>query len=494
MIKNLLICLFCLLQAPEPGKSESAVPPAAETSLLDAELYLEDVMGSWLEIRLAARDEAARDAAEALARNELSRLAAIFDRRDPASEISRLCAGRGRQVCSLELAQVLRLAKEMQELSGGRFSPGIAPVLAAWKEGRPSPDKLAAACREASRLADYQLSESSGDHFFIRAGPGPLDLDALCGGFIADALLRRLSSVPGIEAALVNVSGDIACSPGNHPWSVSIPDPARRAENLPGLAEFPAPRAISSSGGTERHADAQGRHSHIVDARSGLPADASLCCSVIAPSCAEADGLATALSLLPPDEAQRLVAARPGCSLLQIGSDGTLAASPEFPAVARRFAAPAAAAGVEIAFQLSNSTPKGKFKNHFTAVWIEDAAGKKIADLALWGRKAKYYPSLKAWWKAGGKDSVKKAEVMKVISGPSRAPGAHSLVWDLTDASGKPVKPGKYTLCVEVNREHGPDKEKPILGKVAFDTAKKAFAEKGKDCSEILKLSVSRKP
>jgi thiamine biosynthesis lipoprotein len=41
------------------------------------------------------------------------------------------------------------------------------------------------------------------------------------------------------------------------------------------------------------------------------------------------------------------------------------------------------------------------------------------------------------------------------VSGATRGPGKYSLKWDGKDNDGKPVKAGKYTVYLEVAREHG---------------------------------------
>ena len=46
-------------------------------------------------------------------------------------------------------------------------------------------------------------------------------------------------------------------------------------------------------------------------------------------------------------------------------------------------------------------------------------------------------------------------DITSSVSSDTRPPGKYTLKWDGKDNAGKPVKPGKYTVCIEAAREHG---------------------------------------
>ena len=67
------------------------------------------------------------------------------------------------------------------------------------------------------------------------------------------------------------------------------------------------PRAVCTSGDYARGIQIEGRHlSHIIDPRTGRPAEAAASVTVLAPSAMEADIWATALSVLGPEGLDRL--------------------------------------------------------------------------------------------------------------------------------------------------------------------------------------------
>ncbi|MEZ4475211.1 MAG: FAD:protein FMN transferase [bacterium] len=108
-----------------------------------------------------------------------------------------------------------------------------------------------------------------------------------------------------------------------------------RAEGL--LAELPVrDAAIVTSGDYERFFEIGGRrYHHIIDVRTGLPADRSVAVTVIAPDATRADALATAFFVEGPAAAAR--AQRLGVQAAILAPDGTITATPGLAALGTRF-------------------------------------------------------------------------------------------------------------------------------------------------------------
>ncbi|HXH06011.1 MAG TPA: FAD:protein FMN transferase, partial [Vicinamibacterales bacterium] len=94
--------------------------------------------------------------------------------------------------------------------------------------------------------------------------------------------------------------------------------------------------AVSTSSGAEQFVTLGGvRYSHIVDPRTGEALRVGRAVVAIAPDGATADALATAISVLGPDEGLRLADAEPGAAALVLeAADGRVAraASSRWPA------------------------------------------------------------------------------------------------------------------------------------------------------------------
>ena len=105
---------------------------------------------------------------------------------------------------------------------------------------------------------------------------------------------------------------------------MAITDPQSPADNAAPLMRVRvADRAVATSGVYRRGVDIQGVHySHIVDPRTGRPAGHVLSSTVIARDAADAGALATAFSVLTPDESEHLAATVPGAEFLLVLADG----------------------------------------------------------------------------------------------------------------------------------------------------------------------------
>ncbi len=461
-----------------------AAAPAGPVCVV--ELERENVLGTGLQA-IVASASLSQDELYAALRPEIDRLSAIFNTRDPASEAARVGRVSGPQIVSPELGEVLALARRLAVETDGRFSPGVAPLLALRAAGASRAETVAALA-EVRRLAAYTVERrEDGAWRFEREATGPLALDAVAKGWIVDALADHLAGVRGVEAVLVNIGGEIARRGELPGLTAGIVNPRVPADNAPPLAILDCPAALATSGGYERRP-------HILDARTGEPADGVLAASVRASTCAEADALATALCLLPPADGLKLLEQHPGSDALIIAADGTVHASAGWPPDAIPLAAPAAPGGeIFIEYEIINSTPDLRYHKPYASVWIEDTDRKHLRELGLYGRKPKYLASLKTWWSTGGRDVVYDKTLFSTISGASRPAGKHRLVWDGKDDAGQPVPPGKVYVCVEINREKGPNRSSPTLDRIAIDLAQPSFTVKGKAQAELGPTTVIRK-
>jgi thiamine biosynthesis lipoprotein len=221
-----------------------------------------------------------------------------------------------------------------------------------------------------------------------------------------------------------------------------------------------------------------GRHySHIVDPRNGMPADEIISSTVIAPSPAQAGALATALSILTPEESSRLIASMPGVEYLLVKENGERIVSAgwssfEAMPASRAAALRPVAAYKKVASQSGGSTWDQRYEltvtielslvegyrvhRPYVAVWIENEEQAPVRTIALWFGKYKYLRELRAWSREESARSVSEdTHVMNSVSSATRPPGKYTFRWDGRDDFGKLVNAGKYTVMIEAVREHG---------------------------------------
>ena len=115
---------------------------------------------------------------------------------------------------------------------------------------------------------------------------------------------------------------------GDAPWRVAIRHP-RDSQAVMGV--LPLGRkdgriAVVTSGDYERFFEQDGeRYHHILDARTGYPARGLASVTIVAPTCALADALSTAVFVLGPEQGLRLLKRFPDAEALLIAErDGNL--------------------------------------------------------------------------------------------------------------------------------------------------------------------------
>jgi thiamine biosynthesis lipoprotein len=107
----------------------------------------------------------------------------------------------------------------------------------------------------------------------------------------------------GIDNLIVNAGGDL-CVRGRHgerPWHIGIRAPD--GNGVLATLDVEGARCVFTSGDYERYFEFEGkRYAHILDPRSGYPADATRSVTVVAGDAALADAAATALFVAGPAE------------------------------------------------------------------------------------------------------------------------------------------------------------------------------------------------
>lgn len=303
----------CAGPPADPGDGPRAARAPSPLVRHEAET---EAMGTRFRVVLYARsiEEARAAARAALARvAELDRTLSDYE---PQSELSRL--GRRSDAGPFEvpvavsddLARVLRVALDVAELTGGAFDPTVGPLTRLWRRARrqgaaPAPERLAA----ARAATDWRAVELSPQGVRLRLGGMRLDLGGLAKGFAADEALALLAR-RGIERALVDAGGDLSVGrppPGADGWVVAVRAFEREVEQRP-LALSLSRASVATSGDLFRWLEIGGvRRSHVIDPRSGLGLERRIAATVIAPSGAVADGLASALCVLGAERGIALV-------------------------------------------------------------------------------------------------------------------------------------------------------------------------------------------
>lgn len=200
---------------------------------------------------------------------------------------------------------LIKRSTRLSELSGGLFNPAIGNLISLWGFGSDDPPKGPPPSPEAiQKLLDQKpvMADVTIDGISIRsANPAvKLDFGAFAKGYAVDHAINYLRE-SGIHHAVVNAGGDLRAigQHGDRPWRVGIRHP--RQEGILASVETTGDDSIFTSGDYERYFDWQGkRYDHIIDPRTGYPAEGLSSVTVFADQADLADAAATALFVAGP--------------------------------------------------------------------------------------------------------------------------------------------------------------------------------------------------
>lgn len=260
---------------------------------------------------------------------ELKRLECLMSRYLDGTEVNRLnsTAGISQTALSQDTYQVLEKAVYYSRLCSGVFDITAAPLIKLWgiftkDEHIPSP----AAIDKVLPLVNYNdisLDSSSQSARLLKPGQS-VDLGGIAKGYAADKVLE-IYRQNGIKAAFINLGGNV-CSFGNKPdgssWSIGIQHPYKVRGELIG-ALTTSDETVVTSGDYERYFEAgSSRYHHILDPRTGYPADSGVkSVTIIAKKSIEADALSTAIFILGLEKGLELLNKFRNCSTVIITTD-----------------------------------------------------------------------------------------------------------------------------------------------------------------------------
>ncbi len=310
---------------------------------------------------------------------EIERLAGILSTRDPRSAIASFMAGGS--PAPAEISDVLSAYGQWSERTHGVISPYLGGAAAMWQRAR-----------ETGRLPDDEALRQA----VANADPACLNIDASGKAYIVERAVAAAHQTAG----LLNIGGDLRAW-GEPTWIVGVADPRSPAENAAPLLTFPLHEgAVASSGGYLRNTIVAGQtFSHVLDGRSGRAADRRNAATVVARDCITANAIATACCTVehPADQAALLAhpdirgflvatgaaAMRRGGVLAHVAYNGA-----EGTALPLRVAANAWPSGYNVNVAVNLRDPDVQhYRRPYVSVWIEDAAGKVVRTLTLWGAR-----------------------------------------------------------------------------------------------------------
>lgn len=206
-----------------------------------------------------------------------------------------------------DVAQLINQAKTLAENSHHLFNPAAGRLFELWgfqqddwflSRPPPSEQSINHWLQASPTMSDITIS----DNTLTSSNPEvKLGFGGFAKGYAVDAAIKELQQ-RGINNAMVNIGGDLRAigQHGDRPWNIGIRHP--RQDGMIASIAIHGDESVFTSGDYERFFEYQGqRYPHILDPRTGYPADKAVSVTVLHTDASTADAAATALFVAGPD-------------------------------------------------------------------------------------------------------------------------------------------------------------------------------------------------
>lgn len=186
-----------------------------------------------------------------------------------------------------DLAAILADAKALSLKSNGLFNPAIGHLISTWGFQRDEfsavnidDEKINALVKSNPSMSDIVLENNTA---YSKNSLVKLDLGGYAKGYALD-LARQYLRKKNVNNALINIGGNIIAlgKHGDKLWRVGIQHP--RAPTAIATIDLPDGWAVGTSGDYQRYFMLNGkRYCHIIDPRTGYPAQHTQSVTVLVP-------------------------------------------------------------------------------------------------------------------------------------------------------------------------------------------------------------------
>ncbi len=430
----------------------------------------ENVLGTSFEMKIKASSNKQAANAEKIALNEINRLSKIVSAYDKNSEFSLWMQTQNRPIkASKELIEVLSLFDSWKSKTNGALNPAAEVVSQIWKTAEknqllPSEESIQTAIATVNQKhwsIDYTNST------ITHLTNAPLMLNTFVKSYIIDHATKKVIQETGIENVVMNIGGDILVA-GNQNETIEIANPKASAINDAAIDIVRIQNQFIATSGNYKRGNLIGNQwfSHIVDPRTGIPAENNISATVVANNATDAGALATAFNVLSVTECIELAQQFPDAAYLLITKEGeriqstnwnSIEIAKENLAVANNLVVkndqwdPA----YELTVNLELAQIQGGARRPFVAIWVENKDKASVRTLTVWYNKPRWLHDLRAWYSANYSKFNAETQSINSVASATRSAGKYAIKWDGKTDDGEYVKNGSYIINIEVAREHG---------------------------------------
>jgi FAD:protein FMN transferase len=251
---------------------------------------------------------------------EFDRLDSMMSVWKDGSDILRLNAAAGDHAVSVsvETREVLRVARQVSEWTGGRFDVTFGALSGLWKFDHQDKDDTIPDRQEVLKrlplinYRDLEVDEQAGTAFLKRRGMRA-NLGGIGKGYAVDRAVEIFRR-SGLHDFMIQAGGDmyVGGRRGDRPWRLGIRDPRGPADKSFAMLDL-TDGTFSTSGDYERFFMKEGRrYHHILDLSAGEPARGCRSVTLVTDRAVIADALAKGVFILGPDAGMALIERTPG--------------------------------------------------------------------------------------------------------------------------------------------------------------------------------------
>lgn len=224
-----------------------------------------------------------------------------------------------------DVFKLIDMSLYYSKISEGAFDITVAPVMDLWNFQSDNPRVPSdSEIKEKLKLVSYKfvkLNKEEGTVFLTKPGV-KIDLGAIAKGYAAQKAADVLRKY-GIKQALINAGGNIIVigkKDNATPWKIGIEDP-RDASSVAGILSLSDETAVTS-GDYQRNFVKNGvLYHHILDPKTGKPANKTWSVTIITKDSGIADALSTTLFVLGPEKGLELTKKLKGIDAFYVGSN-----------------------------------------------------------------------------------------------------------------------------------------------------------------------------
>lgn len=234
------------------------------------------------------------------AQNEINRLDKLLSVQKENSEIFKLNQSKQMTVSEDTLTLITR-SKEIYTLTDCAFDITCEPLIREWGFYSGLKNKV-----PSQKAIETALEGVGAEHIKIKDSTvtlddnTSLDLGGIAKGYASHKAAEILKD-NGVTSALMSLGGNVRAvgsKPDGESWSVAVTDPDDNSKSI-GTLKI-SDKAVVTSGGYQRYFEENGQtYHHIIDTKTGYPADSGLkSVTIVSDDDALADALSTALFVM----------------------------------------------------------------------------------------------------------------------------------------------------------------------------------------------------